>query len=163
MAVRRPTAFATTCPLSISPYPLNPNGLSKQHLLPCSKPSHCSSLPLGIKLLPPHKSSLLARMNLLPCPGPTPTLWLMLYPHLEHLSYPTFRSQLRRHLLQEAFQDSQGRAGASSGQPCAPVKASLPSCHPVRLKALRGSAPWLVPGCVPADRHIVGTQSTVLE
>lgn len=46
MAIRRPTAFATTCPLSISPYPLHPNGLSKQHLLPCSKPSHCSLLPL---------------------------------------------------------------------------------------------------------------------
>lgn len=38
--------FCTTCPLSISPYPLNPNGLFTQHLLPCSKPSHCSLLPL---------------------------------------------------------------------------------------------------------------------
>lgn len=48
---QKATAFATACPLSISPYLLSPNGLSKQHLLPCSKPSHC---PWN-KTLTPHQ------------------------------------------------------------------------------------------------------------
>ena len=92
------------------------SGVLPTSISPARKLSHGSPLFLGQYVLAHHSALPSTQNEFTVSPwSPAPHPHSPPRPPPEHPPYPAFRSQLRCHLLQGAFLDSQDRTGASSG------------------------------------------------